>query len=139
MRILNEVMNQNYNNNDLYICSCICLYQKTLYFHIALRYCLLSSYSNLKNFSQFFQNMSSDNKLNFFLIQDDLTSSFLKDSMGFPGGSDGLKKKIACNDRKIPRRMEQLPIPVFLPGKSHGQRNLVGYSSQGRKGSDMTD
>jgi len=23
------------------------------------------------------------------------------------------------------------PIPVFLPGKSHGQRSLVGYSPQG--------
>ena len=24
------------------------------------------------------------------------------------------------------------PTPVFLPGKSHGQRNLVGYSPWGR-------
>ena len=28
---------------------------------------------------------------------------------------------------------------VFLPGKSHGQRSLVGYSPQGCKESDMTD
>ena len=28
--------------------------------------------------------------------------------------------------------------PVFLPGKSHGQRNLVGYSPGGRKESDMS-
>ena len=27
---------------------------------------------------------------------------------------------------------------VFLPGKSHGQRSLVGYSSWGHKESDMT-
>ena len=26
--------------------------------------------------------------------------------------------------------------PVFLPGKSHGQRSLVGYSPWGRKKSD---
>ena len=26
-----------------------------------------------------------------------------------------------------------LPTPVFLPGKFHGQRNLVGYSAWGRK------
>ena len=26
--------------------------------------------------------------------------------------------------------------PEFLPGKSHGQRNLVGYSSWGQKKSD---
>ena len=25
------------------------------------------------------------------------------------------------------------PTPVFLPGKSHGQRNLVGYSPWGLK------
>ena len=29
-------------------------------------------------------------------------------------------------------------IPVFLLGKSHGQRNLVGYSSWGQKESDTT-
>ena len=25
------------------------------------------------------------------------------------------------------------PTPVFFPGESHGQRNLVGYSSYGHK------
>ena len=30
------------------------------------------------------------------------------------------------------------PTPVFLPGKSHGRRSLVGYSPQGHKESDMT-
>ena len=25
------------------------------------------------------------------------------------------------------------PTPVFLPGESHGQRSLVGYSPQGRR------
>ena len=29
--------------------------------------------------------------------------------------------------------------PVFLPGKSHGQRRLVGYSSWGLKEMDMTE
>jgi len=29
--------------------------------------------------------------------------------------------------RKIPRRREQLPTPVFLPEEFHGQRNLAGY------------
>ena len=29
---------------------------------------------------------------------------------------------------KIPWRRKWQPPPVFLPGKSHGQRNLVGYS-----------
>ena len=34
--------------------------------------------------------------------------------------------------RKIPWRMEWQPTPVFLPGKSHGQRSLEDYSPWGR-------
>jgi len=31
------------------------------------------------------------------------------------------------------------PTPIFLPGKSHGQRSLAGYNSPwGRKESDVT-
>ena len=29
--------------------------------------------------------------------------------------------------------------PVFLPGESHGQRNLAGYSPWGRKELDRTE
>ena len=35
-----------------------------------------------------------------------------------------------------PLKKEQQPTPVFLPGKSHGQRNLAGYSSWDCKESD---
>ena len=35
--------------------------------------------------------------------------------------------------RKIPGRRKCQPTPVFLPGKFHGQRSLVGYSSWGLK------
>ena len=31
------------------------------------------------------------------------------------------------------------PIPVFLPGKSHGQRSLAGYSPWGQKELDTTE
>ena len=31
------------------------------------------------------------------------------------------------------------PTPVFLPGESHGQRRLAGYSPWGRKESDVTE
>ena len=34
---------------------------------------------------------------------------------------------------KIPWRMKWQPTPVFLPGKSHGQKNLAGYSPWGCK------
>ena len=36
-------------------------------------------------------------------------------------------------------RMQWQPIPVFLPGKSHGRRSLVGYSPWDREESDMTE
>ena len=34
---------------------------------------------------------------------------------------------------KIPWRRKWQPTPVFLPGESHGQRNLAGYSPWGHK------
>ena len=34
---------------------------------------------------------------------------------------------------------ETAPTPVLLPGKSHGQRSLIGYSPWGRKESDTTE
>ena len=62
------------------------------------------------------------------------------------GGSDG--KASVCNtgdpgfDRwvgKIPWRRKWQPTPVFLPGKSHGPRSLVGYHPLGSKESDTTE
>ena len=41
--------------------------------------------------------------------------------------------------RKIPWRRRWQPTPVFLPGKSHGQRSLVGYSPWGCKESNTTE
>ena len=40
---------------------------------------------------------------------------------------------------KIPWRRKWQSTPVLLPGKSHGQRSLVGYSPQGRKELDTTE
>ena len=68
---------------------------------------------------------------------------------GFPGGSVG--KEFTCNAgnvgrhkfnpqvRMIPWRRAWQPTPVFLPGESHGQRILAGYSPLGCKESDMTE
>ena len=64
----------------------------------------------------------------------------------FPGGSDG--KSICLQFRrpefipwigKIPWRRIWQPTLVFLPGKSRGQRSLVGYSPWGRKELGMTE
>ena len=60
--------------------------------------------------------------------------------MGFPAGSDG--KASACNAGdpgsipglgRSPGGGQWQPTAAFLPGESHGQRSLVGYSPQGRR------
>ena len=68
---------------------------------------------------------------------------------GFPGGTSGKEPTCQCRRRKrcrfdpwvgkIPWRRKGHPIPVVFPGKSHGQRNLVGYSPQGCNESDATE
>ena len=40
--------------------------------------------------------------------------------------------------RRSPGEGNSNLTPVFLPGKSHGQRSLVGYSPWCRKESDVT-
>ena len=39
----------------------------------------------------------------------------------------------------IPWRRKWQLTPVFLPGESHGQRSLMGYSPWGRRESDSTE
>ena len=63
---------------------------------------------------------------------------------GLPGDSD-IKNLPAMRETWVPSwvgkiswRRAWLPIPVFLPGESHGQRSQTGYSSWGRKESDTT-
>ena len=41
--------------------------------------------------------------------------------------------------RKIPRRRKWHPTTVFLPGKFHGQRSLVGYSPCGYEELDTAE
>ena len=66
-----------------------------------------------------------------------------------PDGASGKEPACQCSRhkrrrfdprvRKIPWRRKWKPSPVFLPGKFHGQRSLVGCGSWGRKESDMTE
>ena len=68
---------------------------------------------------------------------------------GFPGGASGKESACQCRRckrggfnpwvRKIPWRRKWQPTPVFLPGKSHGQRSLAGYSPWGCKELDTTE
>ena len=69
--------------------------------------------------------------------------------IGFPSGPSG--KEPACQCRrhercgfnpwvgKIPWRRAQQPTSTFLPGESHGQRSLAGYSPRSHKELDMTE
>ena len=56
--------------------------------------------------------------------------------MGFPGGS-AVKNLPAMQETPGSGRSPEVgnsnPTPVFLPGKSEGQRNLEGYSPWGHK------
>ena len=69
--------------------------------------------------------------------------------LAFPGHASG--KKPTCQSRILKRcefnpwvgkmswRRAWQPTLVFLPGESHGQRSLVGYSPWGRKESHTTE
>ena len=48
-----------------------------------------------------------------------------------PPANAGEKRPLAPWARKIPWGGAQQPTPVFLPGKSHGQWSVAGYSSRG--------
>ena len=52
-----------------------------------------------------------------------------------PAHAGDIGKRVRLNPwvGKIPWRRAWQPTPVFLPGESHRQRSLVGYSLQGRK------
>ena len=48
-------------------------------------------------------------------------------------------RSLGQEDWKIPWRRDWQPTPVFLPGKSHGQRSLAGYDPHGVAESDTTE
>ena len=76
------------------------------------------------------------------------TLGFSKKAEGFPGGTGGKESTCQCMRPKtpgfnpwvgkVPWRRAQQPTSVSLPGKSRGQKSLVGYSLQGHKELDRT-
>ena len=46
---------------------------------------------------------------------------------------------VCLGQEDIPCREKWQHTPVFLPGESHGQRSLAGYSPWGHKELDMTE
>ena len=75
-----------------------------------------------------------------FLLLSSLHSISRNNSMrGFPRGSDSEESACSAEDLgsilgwEDPQRREWLPTPVLLPGESHGEWSLEGYSPWGRK------
>ena len=67
-----------------------------------------------------------------------LSVEFFRSSLA-TGDSDGRESACKAGDlglipgsERSPWRRERLPTPVLLPGESHGQRSLVGYSPWGQ-------
>ena len=77
-----------------------------------------------------------------YLITAQVIEGFLY-TTGFPGGAvvkkppanagNGGDKGSIPGSGRSPWRKKWQPTPIFLPGKSHGQRSLVGYSPWGCK------
>jgi len=72
--------------------------------------------------------------------------SFVRSNFGFValGGSDGKvptmrETWVQSLGWDISWRRKWQPTPVFLPGKSHGWRSLVGYSPWGCKELNTTE
>ena len=66
-------------------------------------------------------------------------------NLDFPCGLDSKASAYKAGDlgsipgsERSPGEGNGQPTPVFLPGKSHGQRSLVGYSPWDHKESDTT-
>ena len=61
-------------------------------------------------------------------IESDVNQKIVVDKES--GGASGEESACKCNPwvGKIPCSKKWQPIPVFLAGKFHGQRSLVGYT-----------
>ena len=118
--------------NRCYSLDCSCTFQSLSPLACSLHPCVLSLCScvQISPFSQGHQLL-------------DLGTILIK-YMDFPGDASVKESTSQCRRYKRcsvisgSRRSTGEGHLVFLPGKSHGQRRLVGYSLQGRKESDMT-
>ena len=97
------------------------------------------------------KNVQTDTQLQSFHMQASLCSKSFKLGFNkcFPGVGSGKEPVCQCKRHKrhqfdpwvgkIVWRRNWQPTPVVLPGKSHGQRSVVGYSPWGRKELDTTE
>ena len=73
--------------------------------------------------------------LSFAEIGASLGTSVVKNPPANAGDSETQVQSLGQED---PLEKEMATTPIFLPGKFHGQRCLVGYSPRGCKELDMT-
>ena len=93
----------------------------------------------------FLNNLSSELLLHLDQYLTDNNKSYFLICRGFPGGSDNKKICLQCGRPRFDPLVEKIfwrrkwKTPVFLPGESHGQMSLTGYSPWNHKKSDMTE
>ena len=129
------------------MCACVCRnshgMQKCLYLHMKV-------YKNIAGEgSKDIRGKFSEGWRIFAAARMNVIGKLQRELVFFPGGPSG--KEPACQQRrhrrhefdpwawKVPWRRAWQPTPVFLPGESHGQRSLEGYSPQGCKDLNMTE
>ena len=113
--------------------------------------CRFSSVGKEKSFSLYPSRFLTKTSCNKRQLNETKTKKFnnMYTSLGLPrycSGKESACQCSRCKSRgfepwvgKIPWRRKLQPTAVFLPGKSHGQRSLVGYCSWGCEESDMTE
>ena len=112
-----------------------------LYFYIRVSLYTITLSANRDNVICFFPVLT--------LTPDRKTEEGCQFGLPFPGGASD--KEPACQNRKHKRpgfnpwvrkilwRRAWLPPPVLLPGESHGERSMVGYTPWGRTELDTTE
>ena len=66
-------------------------------------------------------------------------SSVVKNAPAVQETQEMQETQVRSLSQKNPLKEEMATTPVFLPGKSHGQRSLACYSPWGHKELDMTE
>ena len=105
-----------------------------------------SSHHSLHSFSFFWKMIKMSTGLLSWTRLNDLAQHSTKCQQGFPGGIEPASQCRKCRRCwfdpwvwKIPSRRAQQCTPVSLPGESHGQRRLAGYSPWRHKEPDTTE
>ena len=92
---------------------------------------------------------NTESKCTKLSIKNEIIIKTFYDMNDFPSGVSGKEPACQCRKhkrerfhsraRKIPWSRKWQPTPVTLPGESHGQRSLVGYSPWGLKELETTE